>query len=146
MKNNVMPFFCATLLFLLGSSFVNQTGSLETTNGSSDAMITAPFGGAIVAFAGKFGGEITKQEIAGQTAVKVEGCAKGSRIFDITLSVRKGSQTITLKSNSGVLTKEMQANLNSLSKGDSFEFKNTRAYLPNSKDVVDVHGRTFIVV
>ena len=146
MKNNVMPFFCATMLLLLGSSFVNQPVSGETTFGGAKAIFSTPYGGAYVVFAGKFGGEVTKQEMAGQTEVKVEGCAKGSRIFDITLILEKGGQTITLKSDSGVLTKEMRANLNSLVKGDSFEFKNTKAYLPNTKDVVDVHGRKFIVV
>lgn len=39
----------------------------------------------------------------------------------------------------------MIAQMKSLSKGDSFEFQNTKAYLPNNKDVVDVHGKKFIV-
>lgn len=97
-------------------------------------------------FAGKFGGEITQKEIASNSEVKVEGCAKGSRIFQFTLSVTKNGKTSTLTNKSNLLTDEMITQLKSLSKGDSFEFQQTKAYLPNSKDVVDVHGKKFVVV
>ncbi|HMR44563.1 MAG TPA: hypothetical protein PKC40_12050 [Saprospiraceae bacterium] len=106
----------------------------------------AGYGGAYLVFAGKFGGDITRKEIESNTEVKVEGCAKGSRIFQFTLSITKNGRTTTLTNKSNLLTDEMNAQLKSLSKGDSFEFQQTKAYLPNGKDVVDVHGRKFVVV
>lgn len=106
----------------------------------------ADYGGAYVVFAGKFGGDITQKEIESHSEVKVEGCAKGSRIFQFTLCVTKNGKTSTLTNKSNILTDEMATQLKSLSKGDSFEFQQTKAYLPNSKDVVDVHGKKFVVV
>jgi hypothetical protein len=105
-----------------------------------------PVGGAYLVFAGKNGGKIEKKELASQTELKVDGCAKGSRIFTFSLEVNKGGKKSMLNADSNVLTREMISRLQNLSPGDSFEFKSIRAYLPNGKDVVDVHGERFVVV
>ena len=114
--------------------------------GSSPAPAgTDVFGGAYVIFAGKFGGEITRQEIEKNSAITVDGCAAGSRVFQFTLRINKGGKTSTLAGQSNLLSPEMVTQLKSLSKGDSFEFQQTKAYLPNGKDVVDVRGKPFVV-
>lgn len=142
MKNKVKHLLYLTLM-LLPAGFLSSFSVPSTTPA---AAIGTDYGGAYVVFAGKFGGDITRKEIESNTEVKVEGCAKGSRIFQFTLSVTKNGKTSTLTNKSNVLTNEMIAQLKSLSKGDSFEFQQTKAYLPNSKDVVDVHGKKFVVV
>ena len=63
-----------------------------------------------------------------------------------TIHIKKGGKTSKLSNHSNALTSEMLAALKSLSKGDEFEFSNTKAYLPNGKDVVDVHAKKFMVV
>jgi len=142
MKNKVKHLLHLTLMLLPASFLV----SFSVPAIIPETAIEADYGGAYVVFAGKFGGDITRKEIESNTEVKVEGCAKGSRIFQFTLSVTKGGKTTTLTNKSNLLTDEMTAQLKSLSKGDSFEFQQTKAYLPNSKDVVDVHGKKFVVV
>jgi hypothetical protein len=142
MKNKVKHLLYLTLM-LLPASFL-ASYSIPAASPATD--IETAYGGAYVVFAGKFGGDITRKEIESNSEVKVEGCAKGSRIFKFTLSVTKNGKTSTLTNKSNFLTGEMAAQLKSLSKGDSFEFQQTKAYLPNSKDVVDVHGKKFVVV
>ena len=63
-----------------------------------------------------------------------------------TIHITKAGKTSKLSNRSNALTSEMLAALKSLSKGDEFEFSNTKAYLPNGKDMVDVHARKFMVV
>lgn len=138
MKNSAKHLFFFTLL-LLGSAFTRLPVPAETA-------MRVPAGGAYVVFAGKFGGEVSQQEIGTQTEVQVEGCAKGARIFDFTLAITRNGKTSTLTGRSNVLTSDMRTQLQSLTKGDAFEFRNTKAYLVNSKDVVDVHARKFMVV
>lgn len=142
MKNKVRHFLYLTLLLLPAGFLAGK--SVPATN--LKASIEAAYGGAYVVFAGKFGGEITRKEIENNSEVKVDGCAKGSRVFQFTLHITKNGKTSVLKGQSSLLTDEMIAQLKSLSKGDSFEFQNTKARLSNSNDVVDVHGRKFIVV
>ncbi|MCE7923701.1 MAG: hypothetical protein DYG98_11640 [Haliscomenobacteraceae bacterium CHB4] len=146
MKNKVKHLLYLTLLLLPASFLASFSVPATTPATGAEATVEPAYGGAYVVFAGKFGGDITRKEIESNTEVKVEGCAKGSRIFQFTLCVTKNGKTKTLTNQSNILTGEMIAQLKSLSKGDSFEFQNTKAYLPNSKDVVDVHGRKFIVV
>ncbi len=139
MKNNVLHFVCLAVVFF-ASSFVAKpdlTGPCHT--GLS-------YGGIYVVFAGKYGGEITKTEVAGQTELKVEGCHKDARILGFTLSVTKSGKTSTLVSTSKVLTTEMRDKLKSLNKGDEFEFRNTKAYLQDGRDAVEVRGSKFKVV
>jgi hypothetical protein len=146
MKNTVNHVLYLTLMLLPVSFLAGKSAPCITPAPDPEAAMEAVYGGAYVVFAGKFGGEITRQEIETNTEIKVEGCAKGSRIFQFTLYITKNGQTSTLTNKSSLLTGEMIARLKSLSKGDSFEFQQTKAYLPNSTKTVDVHGRKFIVV
>ena len=146
MKNKVMHLLCLPLMLLPVSFLAGISVPATISPVDLEATVEADYGGAYVIFAGKFGGEITQKEIASHSEIKVEGCAKGSRIFQFTLRVTKGGKTSTLTNKSNSLTGEMVTQLKSLSKGDSFEFQQTKAYLPNGKDVVDVVGKKFIVV
>lgn len=141
-------YFCTLMaLLLLASSFVHSPVPTIPPVQSRETEARLPdAGGAYVLFAGKFGGEVTPQEIASQTELAVDGCARGARIFEVTLSVTKSGQTSTWTHNSHVLTPDMRAQLKSLTKGDVFEFQKTKAYLGNTSDVVNVHGRKFVVV
>lgn len=123
-----------------------STVLLFTCSFVGNQVIPMPPGGAYAIFSGKFGGEITKKEIAEHQKLSVDGCAKGSRIFKFTLEVTKNGKTSSFQNDSNVLTKEMITKLKELSPGDAFEFTKTKAYLPNGKDVVDVHGKKFVVV
>lgn len=137
MKNKGIFLPCLTLLLLFTCSFVPMPPPDVTSEG---------VGGAHLLFANRYGGEITKAEMAGHTSLKVEGCARGSRIFEYTLTITKKGKTTVLSNKSNVLTDEMVAQLNNLAKGDEFQFSKTKAYLPNGKDVVDVHSSKFVVV
>lgn len=146
MKNTVKQVLYLTLMLLPVGFLAGKSAPDATPAPGPEAALETAYGGAYVVFAGKFGGEITRQEIESHSEIKVEGCAKGSRVFQFTLYITKGGQTSTLTNKSNLLTSEMIAKLKSLSKGDSFEFQQTKAYLPNSTQTVDVHGRKFIVV
>lgn len=141
MKSTIKNFLFATAAVLFTCSFTETT----RLNADFTALEAAPVGGAYLIFAGKFGGEITPQEIQGQTSLGVDGCAKGSRIFQYTLEVTKNGKMSSYQASSNELTKEMISQLRSLSARDEFEFKKIKAYLPNGKDVVDVRGNAFIV-
>ncbi len=141
-----MHLFCLPALMLLASSFVKQPVPTEALPTHQELKASLPFGGAWVIFAGKTGGELTKQEINNQTELQVDGCDKGARITGFTLLFTKSGKTSTLSSRSSVLTYEMRSTLKSLAKGDQFEFKNTKALLSNGKDVVEVRGSKFVVV
>lgn len=146
MKRNLRKLLVSALMLgLIGS----WTDGLQASAGRSDDafnIIISRVGGAYLLFAGKFGGEVSKKEIESQHELTVEGCAKGSKIFKYTLVVTKGGQSSTYQSSSAMLTSEMQTKLRSLSAGDSFEFSQVRAYLPNGKDVVDVSAKKFFVI
>ena len=146
MKNNVKHLFFLAATLLLASSFVNQPVRTGAPLNGPETKACLSYGGVFVVFAGKYGGEITKQEMEGQTELQVKGCHEDVRIFDFTLSITKSGKTTTLTTTSKVLTADMRAQLKSLTKGDAFEFRNTRAYLSNGKDVVDVRGSRFLVV
>ena len=102
-------------------------------------------GGAYVVFAGKTGGEIRKSELAGQTEIRVDGCAKGYKVISYTLEITMGHSKSTYQSNSNQLTTEMKEKLQRLTKGDKFEFKLMKAS-QEDKHIVDVHGGIFTVV
>jgi len=147
MKKNIMNFLLSGAVLMLACSFVESpVAHSGTTPDEVSASKEMPVGGAHLIFAGKFGGEITRKEIAEHQSLTVEGCAKGSRIFQFTLDVTQNGKTTTLQSENGVLTKAMLAKLKGLSSGDSFDFRKTKAYLPNGKDVVEVHAKKFVVV
>ena len=132
-----------TLCFAL--AFAGQTFAYPAKIVPS-VSVASDVGGAFLLFAGKFGGEVNKKEIAEQNDLAVDGCAKGSKIFKYTLIVTKGGQSFTYNATSNVLTSEMQTKLKTLTAGDSFEFSQIKAYLPNGKDVVEVHSKKFFVV
>ena len=142
MKNKIKQLFCLAFLIAPAGFLSGFTVPSHTPAAGRETVA----GGAYVIFAGKYGGEITRKEIESHSEVKVDGCAAGSKIFQFTLSITKGGQTTMLTGQSGVLTGEMLNRLKNLSKGDSFEFQNTKARLPNDGDVVNVHGKKFVVV
>jgi hypothetical protein len=135
MKNTIKHLFLSVSILLFTCAFIEKP-----------AVTMTPPGGAYAVFAGKFGGDITKKEIAENQKLSVEGCARGSEIFKFTLNITKNGKTNSYQSESNILNKELISKLKELSPGDAFEFTKTKAYLPNGKDVVDVHGRKFVVV
>ncbi len=140
-----MNFLLSGAVLMLACSFAEgPAANVETTAEASASDLF--FGGAYLKFAGKFGGEITRKEIAEHQKLTVDGCATGSRIYQFTLDITKGGKLTTMQAESHVLSADMLAKLKSLSPGDFFEFRKTKAYLPNGKDVVDVHAKKFVVV
>lgn len=103
------------------------------------------FGGAYLTYAGKFGGELTSQELKENSTLGIEGCAKGSKILKYTLEVTTHGKTQLVRSESDALSKDALKLLRSLEKGDAFIFKNMKAKLPTG-GTVDVMGRKFVVV
>lgn len=143
MKNKIILFLIPALIlcsFSWGSDLPVEAHKKNST------ISEVPVGGAYLLFAEKFGGEVTITQIKSQRELKVDGCAKGSRIFSFVIEITHKGETTTFSSKSNVLTKEIIASLANLKPGDHFEFKNTKAYLPNGKDVVEVHSRKFLVV
>ena len=139
MKNNAKYLFCLPVIFLLAGAFVKPSHSIATPD------TYRPEGGVYILFAGKYEGKITKTEIDGQTELRVEGCHKDARISGFSLLITQRGKTTTLTSDSKTLTLEMRYKLKNLNKGDQFEFKNTRAYIPGHKEVAEVLGGRFIV-
>lgn len=146
MKQPFRNFFFTTLLLCFAFGFSSQVEALPGTYLTEKSSISSAVGGAYLLFAGKFGGEVNKKEIAEQRDLAVDGCAKGSKIFKYTLVINKSGQSYTYRADSNMLTSEMQTKLKSLTAGDSFEFSQIKAYLPNGKEVVDVHSKKFFVV
>lgn len=142
LKNHLFYALAICLSFSLAGGVFAAPG----TSGLPMYDVPNVVGGAFLLFAGKFGGDVTRKEIAEQRELAVDGCAKGSKIFKYTLVVTKGSQTFTYQASSNILNTEMQGRLKSLAAGDSFEFTQIKAYLPNGKDIVEVHGKKFFVV
>lgn len=145
MKNVV----CLSSLFVIGLLLCSFSGNRATPMpfAETEAVVEFPdFGGAYLVFAGKFGGDVTKKQVMAQTKLGVDGCAKGSRIFTYTLKVTHAGKTSSYSCASNVLSADMIAALKGLKTGDTFSFKNIKAYLPNGKDVVDVHSKAFTVV
>lgn len=132
--------------FVLAMGLFDVFAPLPLPAAAPEATRTPEWGGAYLVFAGKFGGEVTTDQLQEQRELGVEGCARGSRIFTFTLEVTRAGKTTAFSSRSNVLSDDMRAALRALRAGDTFEFKRIRAYLPNGKDAVDVHSRTFVVV
>ena len=141
-------FYTVLTILCIGtlSAFVPRPVISETTDRNETISSETAIGGAFLVFAGKHGGNISKSELRGQTELKVDGCAKGSKIFAFTLEVNHKGKVSKLQAKSNVLTTDMVTALNGLNAGDSFEFTSTKAYLPNGKDEVDVHSQKFVVV
>ena len=133
------------LATILLTGFSYQSTNAHVLPNLNSANSTENFGGAYLVFAGKFGGELTQKDIANTRALNVEGCAKGSVIYEFDLKITKKGKTITLHGSSDQLTEEMHAQLKNLSVGDEFTFKNTKARLPK-EGVVDVWAKKFTIV
>ncbi|MET2984657.1 hypothetical protein [Aureibaculum conchae] len=117
-------------------------------NSSNLTSKVAPFdktGGAYLTIAGKFGGDISKQEIEDNYKLGVEGCAKGSKITQFTIHIKATGKTITVKEDTDTLNSKILSHLKDLKKGDTFTFKNVKAKLPSGSNV-DVVSRTFTIV
>ena len=109
------------------------------------SFIAADLGGAYLMYAGKFGGELTRQELKEHSTLAIEGCAKGSKILKYTLEIKKNGKTQVVQSQSDQLSDQTLNLLRSLEKGDEFIFTNMKARLPEGS-TVDVLGRKFVVV
>ena len=137
-KGLLMPAF---ILIAISFPNIHSYGHLDVKHGD----LTSPYlGGAYVVFAGKTGGLIKKSEVEAQREVRVDGCAKGYKVMNFTLEITKGNSKLSFESRSNLLTKEMQTNLQSLTKGDTFEFKQMKAQ-QEDKHIVDVQGNKFTI-
>ncbi|NRB51505.1 MAG: hypothetical protein HRU41_27785 [Saprospiraceae bacterium] len=114
---------------------------------ATEANLAKDFGGAYLVFANKMGGELTVKTLQSACVLEVAGCAKGSQIFSFRLNVyQNGKRTMFQVNNSNELSSEMRESLAKLKPGDSFEFKQIKAYLPNGRDKVDVFAKRFKLV
>ena len=102
-------------------------------------------GGAYLVIGGKFGGEITKQEITENTTLGIEGCAAGAAIYKFTLVIGRDGNSRSFSSESNKLTSDMLAAINSLQTGDEFTFKRVKAHLSDDDDI-DVAARPFMII
>lgn len=128
-------------IFFLLCTFLVSFSTSANTNFVGD------FGGAYLVFGDKMGGEITVKTLQSACELEVAGCAKGSRIFSFRLNVYgAGKRTTFQVNNSNELNAEMKEILAKLKPGDSFEFKQIKAYLPNGRDQVDVFAKRFKLV
>ncbi|MEO1213072.1 MAG: hypothetical protein AAFY45_06105 [Bacteroidota bacterium] len=120
-----------TLVFLIptGVNFSMTNPSIEKS------------GGAYLTLAGKFGGNISLAELNATCKLGIEGCAKGSKIFQYSLYINNK----VYKGNSHSLSDDAIAHLQKLEKGDEFHFSRIRAKLPEGRNV-DVLARKFTVV
>ena len=137
--------FLMLMVVCMTSAFTSNPTACAEVKSKSGISSIPMLGGAYLVFAGKRGGVVSKNDIGAQRELAVEGCAKGSRIFKFTLQVTKGGQMTSYKTDSNVLTTEMETKLKSLGKGDSFEFVEIKAYLPGGKEVVNVWGEKFVM-
>lgn len=138
--------FFLFLVLTMTSAF--ESGPDLRSDGFRNARTEAEgiLGGAYLMFAGKHGGDITRADIERHRELRVDGCAWQAKVIRYSLAVVKGGKTSTFQGQSSLLTEEIMAQLKSLSKGDSFEFSQVKANMPNGKDTVDVHAKKFVVV
>src|SRR5258706_6594559 len=115
----------------LATSFVAGSVNHMVRMNTSKIAVSKPLGGAFLVFAGRYGGEIKKNELTSEKELKVEGCVKGAKIISYTLEVTKKGKKSSMDASSNMLSNDMVAKLQSLEPGDTFEFKGIRAYLAN---------------
>jgi hypothetical protein len=133
------------LVTILLSCFSYQLSMAHVSIDAGLSPNAETLGGAYLMFAGKFGGELTHEDIVATNLLDVEGCAKGSVIYQFDLKVTKNGKTTTFHGKSNQLTQEMHAQLKQLTVGDEFTFKNTKARLPK-EGTVDVWAKKFIII
>ncbi len=146
MNTIISKLLLTSSLFFMLSAFVRSPDAPIPVTFNTKVEAEANIGGAYLTFADKFGGEVSQHDLVKHQRVEVSGCAKGSKIFQFTIYITKKGKTTSLQTKSSNLTDEMLTALRTLSKGDEFEFKKVKAYLPNGKDVVDVWAKKFVVV
>jgi hypothetical protein len=138
----------ATLVFLVGFAYqaplkcesISDSANISMQDCNGDIS-----GGAYVTFAGKFGGEINKNEIQSTTELGIAGCAVGSKIYKFNLIIESRGETVSYKGESYVLSEEILKSLRSLQQGDTFEFTEIKAHLPNGGKI-DALGRKYTIV
>ncbi|MBX2875400.1 MAG: hypothetical protein KTR30_25010 [Saprospiraceae bacterium] len=114
---------------------------------SADAGMPSDIGGAYLVFGNKMGGEITLKTLQSCCELEVAGCAKGSQVFSFRLVVfQDGKRSTYQVEDSNELSPAMSASLANLKVGDSFEFKQIKAYLPNGRDQIDVFAKRFKLI
>lgn len=114
---------------------------------SANEPANTTVGGAYLVFAQKMGGKVTPKALKSACELGVAGCAKGSRVFSFKLTItHEGKRTTYEVNSSNELSAEMKSSLARLRAGDSFQFKQIKAYLPNGRDKVDVFAKRFEVV
>ncbi len=146
MKITINQLLFSTALLCFGFLFANTSNAIAAVPSHiSTAIDLPPVGGAWLRFAGKNGGSITQKEMQGQKSLSVDGCARGADIFQYTLVVTKGGKTTSYKGDSDTLTAEMLTKLKSLSTGDSFEFKDIKAYMKPKNEEINVRADKFTV-
>ena len=138
MKNaqKLMYSCCFLLLFQL-NNFANVPPSLTSSPIA---------GGAYLTFAGKVGGDLTKDDLKRHSQLGVEGCAAGSKIIQYSLIIHKGKDEKRFAGRSDELDEKAKIALQTLEPGDSFEFENVKAFLPNGKDKIDVFAKKYYIV
>ena len=133
-----------TLVALAGLS-INSMATDPDDDLTIECALDGVPGGAYLTIAGKFGGEITKSELAKVTSLEIQGCAAGAKIFQFVLVVKQGRNSQSFRGESGNLTKEMHQQLQALTRGDEFSFKDVKAHL-DSKTDVDVWAKKFVII
>lgn len=140
LKKIVFVFTSLALTLLMSNNIYSSNLGLK----SNIALNKNIVGGAYLTIAGKFGGNITKEEIKDHYFLGVDGCAKGSKITNYTILIKIKGETITLKEDSNKLIGQIHTLLKGLKKGESFTFKNVKAKLPSGNSV-DVVSKTFTI-
>lgn len=145
MKKYLIVLGLFSSLFLV--AFTTKTSNeLEQMNPTVLAE-NLKLGGAYLTFDGKFGGTVNKECIKKTTKLGVDGCASGSLIKEFTLVIKKQKKKSQFfKGKSHLLTDKMKVALQSLNVGDSFDFRNVTAQLPNRGGKIDVTSRRFTVI
>ena len=105
--------------------FFNSHLNLAASTAPAD-LKSAP-GGAYLVIAEKFGGDITRDEIASHSKLGVMGCAEGAVIYRFTLELEVKGKKKQFAGDSNTLSSEMRVALESLKKGDEFTFRRVKA-------------------
>jgi len=142
MKKSVNVLILSISSFLLVFLLTELNGANPELNRLSLSEAT---GGAYLTYAGKFGGEISSSDLKNPCKIGIEGCAKGSKIYQFTLYVVQNQKSTVYKGTSHELSPEAIKHLKNLSAGDEFRFENIKATLPTGSKV-DVFARKFSVV
>ncbi len=143
--NSIFKSFMAGVLLLFATQVVPNDNNPEMASSAEKTAKYDVLGGAYVTFAGKFGGEVTREDLRAYSSIGIAGCAAGSRILQFKLHVKANGKETIFDGQSQILTDDMLKSLRALTKGDTFFFTDMRAKLP-AGGKVDVIGRIFTVV